>query len=222
MEKILKKIESASHIVIVIDDISNIDHVAFSNALYTYLMQLHKKVSIYCDDTKCGINMDIFPWMNKIKSSYPASADLDIKAGCSLNLYEYFTKNDIRLNQKMSTSLYCGLLHITDGFRKDVESFHFNIAQTLIENGVDASKCIESILKYQTLSQLRLKSILLEKMVLKGDAKIAEFHLEDSDLKKSGADIKECLSVLDEALSLPTVKSAKIIYKKNIYQQRSR
>ncbi len=221
MEELFKKIEQSKHIVIILKDDASIDEMASSNALYTYILQLHKKVSLYSAKSDFSINLRFLPWMDKLKNSYPASADLEIKAMFSIDLFNYFQKLQIKLNTKMATSLYAGLLDYTNGFRINIEGMIFAVAQVLVQNGADVSICNTNILDYQTLSRIRLKSILLKKMILKNGGLLAEFDLNDEDLKKSGADKKDSLCVLEEALSLPTVKKVKILYKKKVLEQRS-
>jgi len=217
MEKILDKIEDYKHIVILIDDCESIGHLASANALYTYLLQLHKKVSLYSKSNDYGLNLEFLPWISKLKTSYPSSSDVEIDIVSSIVLFDYFQKKQIKLNVKMATSLYAGLLYETDGFRKNIiDTKVFLMAQKLLESGADVELCTKNILKYQSLSRLRLKNILLNKMILKDNATLAEFDVNDDDLKMSGSSIKDVDVVLKDALSLATVTKVIIIYKEEV------
>lgn len=216
----IDEINDAKHIVIVLQDYASVDSLASANALYTYLLQLHKKVSLYCEKFDYGLNLDFLPWMDKLKNSYPSSSDYEINSLKSKDLLEYFIANEIKLNIKMASSLYAGLLDVTKGFSRGIDGTIFAMAKLLVDSGADVKSCNENLINYQTYSSLRLKAILLSKMILRDDAKLAVFELEDEDLDKSGAKLQNAESVLFEALGLPTVKSAVVIYKnKEIMRQ---
>jgi len=215
-----KEIQNAKHIVIVLEDLASIDYLCSANALYTYLLQKHKKVSLYCSKADYDVNLSFLPWLDKLKTSYPSSADYEIKAFSSIDIYKYFIENKIALNPKMATSLYAGLLDITKGFRRDVDGTIFAMAKVLLDNKADAQVCNKNLLNYQSLASLRLKSILLAKMNLEDNATKAIFYLDDEDLSKSGAKQKDSVSAVVDALGLPTVKSAVVIYKnKEIFKE---
>lgn len=86
----MDKINKANHIVLILKDNASIDDLASANALYTYLLQLHKKVSLYCAKFDYGLNVDFLPWSDKLKSSYPSSADYEINIMSSRILLDYF------------------------------------------------------------------------------------------------------------------------------------
>ncbi len=212
----IEEINDAKYIVIVLEDDASIDHLASANALYTYLLQLHKKVSLYCCSYDYDLHLNFLPWIEKLKNSYPSSADYKINAIGSLDLLDFFIDEDIKLNKKMATSLYAGLLDVTKGFTSGIDGMIFAKAKLLVDSGADAILCSENLVHYQSYATLRLKAILLSKMYLTNDAKMAVFELEDKDLSQSGAQIKDLKKVLVEALSLPTVKSAVIMYKNEV------
>lgn len=216
MQQILENIDDYKHIVIIIPDVKPIGYLASANALYTYLLQLHKKVSLYIKNDDFDLNMQFLPWISKLKTSYPSSADAQINSINSIELFHYFQNNEIKLNNKMATSLYAGLLYESNGFKVGINNNTFLMAQKLLENGADIKLCTENILNYQTLSSLRLKAILLRNMILKENGNTAVFNVTDEDLKMSGAKIEDTELVVDEALSLITVTKVIIIYKENI------
>ena len=220
MEKILKNIDHYKHIVIVLPKDSSLNHLASANAVYTYLLQQHKKVSLYCEDNKFDVNLYFLPWIDKIKTSYPSSADFSFNAVDSSEVFYFFQKNNIRLNQKMSTSLYAGLLDETKGFRVGINAKIFAMAQELVNSGADVEKCTKNVLNFQTLAALRFKAILLKKMVLKENATIALFDISDVDLKASGARLQEFNIIIDEALSLPSVEKVIIKYNGKIIEKK--
>lgn len=221
MEQLFNKLEFSKHIVVVLDADSSINMVASCSAIYTYCLQLHKKVTFYSDGFKLPPNLKFLPWVDKLKTSYPSSADVEIKAICSYTLFNYFYKSDIKINQKMATSLYAGILDFSDGFKRNISSKLFEIAKILVESGADVGLCTKNLLNFNTLADLRLKSILLDKMILKDEAKVGYIELLEDDMKKSGADIGCLEKIAYDILSLPTVEVVKISYENNILEFRS-
>lgn len=209
----LDDIRNVKHIVIILPLQTSIDTLACANALYSYILTLHKKVSIYSKEIDFGKNLYFLPWMGKLKNSYPSSADLEIKLEKSEEVFEFFQKNNIKLNSKMATSLYAALLAKSEGFTKDVSADDFAFAELLVRSGADIKSCTKNILNYNSLAALKLKSILFGKMILKEEASLALFELEDEDLKSSGAKVSDIKNIVKDTLSLPTVNSVIVKYK---------
>ena len=209
----IDEINKAKHIVIVLQDKASVDYLASANALYTYLLQLHKKVSFYCADFDYALNLEFLPWMKQLKNSRPSSADYKIEAISSIELLNYFIDNDIKLNTKMSSSLYAGLVDVTQGFTKSLNGMIFAMLKLLVESGADVKSCTQNLINYQTYASIRLKAILLSKMQLVDNATKAVFELDEKDLEKSGAKAQDAKVVLRDALGLPTVNSAVVVYK---------
>ncbi len=208
-----QEIDKAKHIVIVLPDNFSIDCLCSANALYTYLLQLHKKVSLYTSKIDFPTNLAFLPWVDKVKSIYPSSSDYEINIFSSLALFEYMQVNKIALNIKMATSLYAGLLDYSKGFTRGVNGTMFAMAKILIENKADVLSCNANLLCSQSLASLRLKSLLLAKMKLQENATKAVFELKDEDLSISGACIDDAKAVFCDALGLPTVEIAVLRYK---------
>ena len=203
---LLQDINNAKHIVIEFDE----EYLASASALYTYVLRLHKKVSLLCPNQDLEARFSFLPWFNKIKKSGYSSADLHVELKLSaLELYALFEKNTIIINQKMATSLYAGLLIETDGFKKiDSNGMIFAMAKQLVEAKAEYKSCTKYILNTKSLAHLRLKAILLKKMILQKNATIALIDIDENDLKSSGANLKDALEILKEALTLPHVKEA--------------
>lgn len=208
----IDNINDAKHVVISLPKEATVSMIASANALYSYILTLHKKVSLYSEQTEFGKNLDFLPWMDKVKSSYPSSADLDIKLKQTDDVFAFFKKNEIKLNQKISTSLYASLVAKNDGFLKNIDGMVFAEAKELIEAGADVNLCNENILHYNSLACLRLKAVLLSKMLLVKQGEIAMFELTDNDLKSTGTKLEDATVVVKDALSLPTVKTVIVKY----------
>ncbi len=214
MDKLFKNMQNANHIMIVGD----MENLMLCSALYTYVLQLHKKVSWVCENQKIDRNLLFLPWSDKIRAKKTTSADLEVDLKCScIELYDYFKKQQIKINPKMATALYAGLLQETDYFLNiKVNGTIFAIANELIECGANHNICIDSMQEI-TLASLRLKALLFKKMILQNDAKFAIFELSAKDFKSTGASLKDCDAILKESLRLPYVDQALLLDVDNEY-----
>ena len=109
----LENINSAKHIVI------TTDNAAFANAsaLYSYILTLHKKVSLHNSEA-LESRFSFLAWFDKSRIKMPTSGDevITMSSG-TRELYEFFVSNKIKINAKMATALYAGLLQEFDAFK---------------------------------------------------------------------------------------------------------
>jgi len=210
---LLQDIQNAKHIVIKFD----VEYLTSACALYTYALQLHKKVSLLCTKTDIDNRFSFLPWFEKIKHSGYSSADFILELSTSaLELYELFEKNSIKLNQKMATALYAGLLVETDGFKNsNVNGMIFAVAKQLIDAKADYKACTRYILNTKSLAYLRLKSLMLKSILLKENATLVMMSVSDNDFKASGAKLDDAYDILQEGLTLLHVEEALLIKEEN-------
>lgn len=251
MNKIMQMIDSAEHIVVISHVNPDADSIGAASAMYTCLLQKHKKVSWFCKTKEINPKLSFIPWFEKIRDSFPSSADLAISLDCAdekrlgvelecdlinidhhksngnfaiLNLvqtdaisttmvlYDFFKENAIKINKKMATALYAGLLDDSDGLLDDkVDGTTFATVQELIECGAEYKLCNKFILKTMSLAALRLKAVMLSNMTLELDARVAVFCVSDEDMKSTGAIGQDCEMALEESLSLPHVEVAMLV-----------
>ncbi len=237
MNNIIEKIESSKHIVVIAQ--KGVDSLSASSAFYTYLLTLHKKVSFFSLDKKIETRYSFLPWYEKIRSTIPSSADLAISfgelcedsiglesdslifknkdnLGISLNLYRFFKKENIKVNKKMATSLYSGILDSSKAFLDDrVDGTFFALVKELVELGADTKVCHRYLVHYTTLASFRVDGLMKRDMVLKLDGRVALFELNDEKLLSSGATKVDCEKTILEALSLPTVDVSILVFENN-------
>jgi len=209
---LLQDIKNAKHVVIEFD----IEYLASASALYTYILQLHKKVSLLCIE-EIDNRFSFLPWFQKIKTSGYSSADLKLKLNISaVDLYKLFEENSIKLNQKMATSFYAGLLVETDGFKNSsVDGMTFAMAKQLVDAKAEYKVCTKLILNTKSLAYLRLKSLMLKNMLLKENATIVTMSISDDDLTASGSKLDDAYEILQDGLTLPHIEEAILIKKDN-------
>ncbi len=83
MNDIVKRINSAKHIVVMAHLNPDADSLGSASAVYTYLLTLHKKVSFYCASKSIDKKLSFLPWFNKIRDTFPLSVDLAISLDCA-------------------------------------------------------------------------------------------------------------------------------------------
>ncbi len=251
MKEILKRIESAGHIVVISHVNPDADSIGAASAMYTYLLQMHKKVSWYCKSKIVDNRFSCIPWYEKIRDSFPSSADLAISLDCGdakrlgvnpdcdvINidhhasndsfaafnfvdssaisttqvLYDFFKQNGVKINKKMATAIYAGLLDDSNSFMdKRVDGTTFAMVGELIECGAEFKICNKKILQSMSLAALRLKGLMFTNMTLEYDARVAVFIVSDMDMRQTGAVGTDCESALEESLYLPQVEVAMLL-----------
>ncbi|MCW8894785.1 MAG: DHH family phosphoesterase [Sulfurimonas sp.] len=251
MNEILSKIDSAKHIVVISHVNPDADSIGSASAMYTYLLQKHKKVSWYCKTKNIDTKLSFMPWFEKIRNSFPSSADLAISLDCgdikrvgvelecdlinidhhesnnnfaalnlvdksaistSMVLYDFFKQNNIKINKKMATAIYSGILDDSNAFMDEqVDGTTFAVVRELIECGAEFKTCNKNIVKSMSLAALRLKGVMFTNMTLVGDARVAIFCISDEDMKSTGALGTDCESALEESLYLPHVETAMLV-----------
>lgn len=82
MNEILSRIEKAEHIVVISHINPDADSIGSASAFYTHILRLHKKVSWFCASKKIDPKLKFLPWVDKIKDSFPKSADLAVSLDC--------------------------------------------------------------------------------------------------------------------------------------------
>lgn len=251
MSEILAKIQKAGHIVLISHINPDADSLGSASAMYTFLLQQHKKVSWFCKSSEIDQKLSFLPWFEKIKSTFPSSADLAISFDCAdkkrlgveigcdlinidhhitntnygdLNLvepdfisttellYDLFKKNGVKINTKMATAIYAGLLDDSGAFlSQEVDGTTFATVSELIGHGADFKLCNKKIAKSVSLAAFRLKSVMYKNMLLEESAKVSVFCLSREDMAMSGAVAEDCEAPLEESLYLPHVEVAVLL-----------
>ncbi len=188
----------------------------FANAtvLYSYILTLHKKVTLYCED-EVHQRFAFLPWYDKIKPSLPSSAEYTIVVGGdTLSYYDFFNTNNIKLNSKMATGLYAALYEKYEYFSAiKSDGILFATLSKLVESGANCEAVEQHLYRSNPLSLFRIKATLYQSMLLVKSATEVELFLCDADLKASGASIYEVTKAMQELLTLAHVK--KVVLKKS-------
>lgn len=204
----LEEIHSAKHIVIV----TNSENFANASAMYSFLLTLHKKVSLFSSEP-LDKRLTFLPWYDKCRTKIQSSADYTLEISFKTKaLFSFFQSNAIKINKKMATALYSSILQEYEAFISDkCDSEVFSIASKLLELGADKKLCQEYAFKRNSLASFRLKSRLFENMLLSDDAKVATLYLSDIDLQATGATIDDANLIAKEALNMVNVREVRLV-----------
>jgi len=127
-------------------------------------------------------------------------------------LYEWFVTKSIKINGKMANALYAGLLDDTQCFSdSSCSNAVFEMAHALIQAGADHSLCVDALFRSHSLASFRLKGEMLKRMKILHDGRVALFEVDQALFTSSGAILRDCKAVVDEALSLKTVQIALLV-----------
>jgi len=212
----LKNIKKATSIVL----LTNNDSFANASAIYTYILTLHKKVSLVCVDDDLDEKLSCIPWFHSVRANIGSSHDLVIDVTSQTeSLYEWFKLNNIKTNKKISTALYVSLLQNIHFFVGNISNgIIFAYISELISCGADYSVCNDSFLHNLPLSIFRLKSKMFAEMILHDNASVVVLFLSKDDLLSTGACLEEAYVIMIEALNIAHVKTAVLLNKDLNYE----
>lgn len=204
----LEKIASAKHIVL----LANEETIANASALYSYVLTLHKKVSLVHKGT-ISLNSSFLPWFEKLRDKIPSSADLIVVVEPDvLKLYAFFTNQEVKVNKKMATALYAGVLTRYKMFESaDVDGMVFALASELINLNADHKMCMKYLKYSESLASFRLRAIMYKNLLLSENATVATVSLCDTDFLASGADTDTAFSIMSELLRLAHVQEVRLV-----------
>ncbi len=201
----LKKIQESKHILIVVKDTT----FANASAFYSYILTLHKKVSLYKSEDISN-RVAFLPWYDKLRDTKLSSAAYTLSMESDTQqLYAFFKMHEIKINKKMATALYMGLLEEYKNFTTNAcDGITFAVASELIALGAEYKICREYYLRRVPLAIWRLKMSLYESMTLSEDARSASLFISDEILKASGASLENAIDILNDAVNLVHVRKA--------------
>ena len=127
-------------------------------------------------------------------------------------LYDFFIQNDIKINAKMSTCLYAGLVDDSENFTTaKTNEKTFLMAADLIKSGADNALCIQKLFKERSLASIRMKAKMLASAKLFLDARVVSTLVTKDFFKETGALEVDCEEALNESLELVSVEVAFIL-----------
>ncbi len=82
MHELVKALDDAKHILIIAHVNPDADSMGSAIAMYTHILRLHKKVTLYCKTEKINPALSFLPFFDKVKSNLPKDYDLALSFDC--------------------------------------------------------------------------------------------------------------------------------------------
>ena len=76
MNELVKALDNANHILIIAHVNPDADSMGSALAMYTHVLRLHKKVTLYCKTEKMNPALQFLPFFEKVKHNTPNACDL--------------------------------------------------------------------------------------------------------------------------------------------------
>ena len=160
--------------------------------------------SKYFEDAKSRIVIDhhssnaMFGDVNYVDMSSPA---------CAQVMYVLFRYYEWEINHDVGTCLMAGIITDTGGFQyAGVSKETFEIASSLLVEGVDIAKIYKKLLSTNTRSSFELRKIALDRMEFLEDGKIAYTYINKKDEKKVKAETGDHEGIVNEGRNIEGVE----------------
>lgn len=157
----------------------------FEDAKYRIVIDHHSSNSMYGD-------------LNYVDLSSPA---------CAQVMYVLFRYYNWEITQEVGNCLMGGIITDTGGFQyAGVSKETFEIASTLISNGVNVSKLYKQLLSTNTRTSFELRKIALNRLEFLEDGKIAYTYITKKDEKKVKAETGDYEGLVNEGRNIEGVE----------------
>lgn len=135
-------------------------------------------------------------------------SDVTIPATCQMiyHFIEALGKEDL-VNQNIAECLYTGIMTDTGGFRfRSTSAATHRIVANLIEKGADPAMITSNTWDTNTVSRLHLLSLILGRIELVKDGKVAILYLKRDELKEFGFEKGDTEGFVNYGLSIAGTK----------------
>lgn len=119
-------------------------------------------------------------------------------AACCQVIYYLFKEWNIKINKNIGEALVTGLLTDTAGFRNDnVNKDSYYMAADMLDCGINMHKLYYNVLSKKSMSQYLLMKMVLDRLELYCDGKIAFSYLSKEDLENVDAKVGDHEGLVD-------------------------
>ena len=133
----------------------------------------------------------------------------DVSAcACAEMVFELIEALGAHLTPALATHLYVAILPDTGSFRHaHITARTFEICRRVAETGVDAAGVAAQVYNNSSLGRLRLTGMLLDRMQLEHDQRIAVLTLNDAMLAEAGCDSDDLEGIVNLPLAARDVRA---------------
>ncbi len=202
MNKILERIQRAKHVVVISHINPDADSISSASALYTHLLRLHKKVSFFCVTKEINPKLSFLPWFEKIRSSFPSSADLAIALDCADK-------------DRIGVKIECDLINIDHHSSND----NYGDIALVDTSCISTTQVLFDFFKENNISINKKMATALYAGILDDSSGFMDESVDGtifaviSELIASGAEYKLCNDFIIKRISLGAIRLKAIMYK---------
>lgn len=202
MNEIVQKIEKAAHIVLISHINPDADSLGSASAMYSFLLQKHKKVSWFCKTQNINQKFSCLPWFENIKASFPLSADLAISLDCA---------HKSRLGAEVS----CELINIDHHTTND----YFGDINLVDKDAISTTKILYDFFTCNGLKINKKTATALYAGILDDSNSFTSQNVDGTtfaivkELIDVGADFKSCNKSILQTLSLAALRLRATMFK---------
>ncbi len=133
----------------------------------------------------------------------------DVSAcACAEMVFELIEALGARLTPAIATHLYVAILTDTGSFRHaNITARTFEICRRVAETGVDAAGVAAQVYNNGSLGRVRMTGMLLDRMTLEHDQRIAVLELSDAMLTDAGCDQDDLEGIVNLPLAAREVRA---------------
>ena len=207
MHELDKALDNAEHILIIAHVNPDADSMGSALAMYTHILRLHKKVSLFCKTSDMNPSLNFLPFFDKVRSTIPNDYDLAMSFDCG---------SVKRLGIEVNAPLVNIDHHISNENYGDINIIDTSAIST---TQVLYDYFISSGIKLNVKMATALYSGLADDSQNFTTDKTAErTFLMAADLVKSGADNALCTKMLFKERSLASIRmKAKMLSYAQLY-----
>ena len=209
MHELVKALDNAHHILIIAHVNPDADSMGSALAMYTHVLRLHKKVSLYCKTQKMNPSLKFLPFFEKVRSTVPNGYDLALSFDCGtytrlglevdvdlVNVDHHISNEKYGKINLLDMSAISTTQVLYDFFKANAIKINAKMATALYAGLADDSECFTTA---------------------KTSGRTFEMA---SDLVQCGADNALCVTKLFKERSLASLRlKAKMLSSMNLYNE---
>jgi len=195
VHELVKALDDAKHILIIAHVNPDADSMGSALAMYTHVLRLHKKVSLYCKTEKMNPALNFLPFVEKVRHTLPNKYDLAMSFDCGAIK---------RLGIDVASKLVNVDHHVSNENYGDI-----NIIDT---SAISTTQVLYDFFKANDISiNVKMATCLFSGLAddsqnFTTDKTDERAFLMAADLVKSGADNALCIQELFKSRSLSSIR----------------
>ena len=133
----------------------------------------------------------------------------DSKASTAEIIFDFFTKNNLKISKNTAECLYTGIYDDSLAFTTPrTDELTFKAINHLVKCGAVPSYIASMLTQRQSLAKLKIQTKILNSLELHEDGQIATIHVLPLWLEQTGASYKDCDEAINMVLNLGIVQIA--------------